>query len=261
MIEKDYFLNILEKKIFVKELIVDESKKGPTLIFLHEGLGCTAMWKDFPHKLAENTGLNAFIYDRIGYGKSDLTEEKRDDFYLHNEALKYLPRIIEQTGLKDIILIGHSDGGSIALLYASKYPVRGLVTEAAHVFVEDITIAGIKDAVEIYKNTDLKEKLKKYHGDKTEIVFKDWSEIWLSDPFRAWNIEDCLPGITHPLLVIQGNDDEYATIKQVDSIVNKTSCSTESAIVPDCKHVPHFQSKDVVLAKITDFVSKLASIE
>ncbi len=260
MIEKDYFLNILEKKIFVKELIVDESKKG-TLVFLHEGLGCTAMWKDFPHKLAENTGLNAFIYDRIGYGKSDLAEEKRDNLYLHNEALKYLPRIIEQTGLKDIILIGHSDGGSIALLYASKYPVRGLITEAAHVFVEDITIAGIKDAVEIYKSTDLNEKLKKYHGEKTERVFKDWSEIWLSEPFMEWNIEDCLPGITSPLLVIQGNDDEYATIKQVDSIVNKTSCSAESAMINNCKHVPHFQSKDIILGIITEFVNKLTSIK
>jgi pimeloyl-ACP methyl ester carboxylesterase len=258
MIEKESFLNIHGKKIFVKEFIIDESKSGHTLIFLHEGLGCNSMWKDFPKKIVEKTGLNGFVYDRLGYGKSDLSDKERDDNYLHDEAHIYLPEIIKKAGLQDIILIGHSDGGSIALLYASKHPVRAIVTEAAHVFVENITISGIKEAVDIYKKTDLKEKLKKYHGDKTERVFLDWANIWLSKSFINWNIEDCLPKITSQLLVIQGEDDEYATKKQVDSIVLKTNGNAQYAMIPNCKHIPHFQSQGAVIKEIKNFVSELA---
>lgn len=257
MIEKESFLQILGKKIFVKEFIVDGDKSGPTLIFLHEGLGCTAMWKDFPKAVVEKTGLNGFVYDRIGYGKSDLASNKRDENYLHNEAYIYLPEIINMAGLKDVILIGHSDGGSIALLYASKYPVGALVTEAAHVFVEDITISGIKEAVKIYETTDLKEKLKKYHGEKTQRVFYDWADIWLKDTFIHWNIENCLPSITSPLLVIQGEEDEYATKKQVSSIVSNSNCNAKSAMIPGCKHIPHFQAKNPVLKNIIDFLGGL----
>lgn len=251
----DRHIKVFDKKIFVRELIVNE--ENPTIIFLHEGLGATPMWRDFPEKLVEKTGFNGFIYDRKGYGRSDKSTEKREDNYLHIEAEIWLPEIIKTAGLKEIVLLGHSDGGSIALLYGSENRVRGIITEAAHVFVEDVTIRGIEETVKLFNETDLKVKLEKYHGEKTEKVFYDWSDIWLSESFRGWNIEDCLPRIKSPLLVIQGEDDEYATKKQVESIIKKSGGKTCEKMIPHCRHTPHIQAEETVIEHVLDFLEKL----
>jgi pimeloyl-ACP methyl ester carboxylesterase len=237
------------------ELTRASAKGSPTLVFLHEGLGSIAQWRDFPQALAARTGLPALLYDRRGHGGSDPLDLPRSSHYLHREALEVLPEVLERCGVADAILVGHSDGGSIALLYASAHParVRGAVTEAAHVFVEEKTLAGIRAAGEAWRNSQLPEKLARYHGLKTHALFHAWHDTWLTPEFRDWNIEDCLPGIRCPLLAIQGRDDEYATEAQVEAIARQAAGPVETLLIPHCGHVPHHQARDAVLEAMTRF--------
>jgi pimeloyl-ACP methyl ester carboxylesterase len=231
----------------------------PALVFLHEGLGSIGQWRDFPEKLCAATGCPVLVYDRWGHGGSDPLTEPRKPDYLHDEALISLPEILEQCGLEKPVLIGHSDGGSIALIFAGAYPQRvtGIVTEAAHVFVEDVTVEGIKRAVETYETTDLKERLARFHGHHTESIFRGWADIWLSPGFRDWNIEEYLPDIACPLLVIQGKDDEYGTPAQVEAIVCKVRGPSRSMLIDDCGHVPHLQARERVFSEMVNFISGL----
>ncbi|PKP67441.1 MAG: alpha/beta hydrolase, partial [Alphaproteobacteria bacterium HGW-Alphaproteobacteria-5] len=191
---------------------------GPMLVFLHEGLGSIAQWRDFPFAVSLAAHLSAVVYERGGYGNADPLDGPRSIRYIHEEALQSLPEVLRQLQIEDAILIGHSDGGSIALIFAALWPqkVRGIITEAAHVFVEDSTLAGIREAVNQYDSTDLPERLLRYHGSNTEAAFRGWSETWLSPAFRDWNIEEYLPGVRCPVLAIQGRDDEYGTPAQVE---------------------------------------------
>lgn len=232
---------------------------GPTLIFLHEGLGSIAQWRDFPFAVSLATHLPAVIYERWGYGNADPLDRPRSARYLHEEALQSLPEVLQQLQVNDAILIGHSDGGSMALIFAATWPekVRGMITEAAHVFVEDVTTAGIREAVSIYTSTDLPQRLFKYHGANTDRAFRGWSDVWLSPAFRDWNIEEYLPGVRCPILVIQGRDDEYGTPAQVEAIVGGVSGPAEPLIIPGCGHIPHHQARERVLAEMTRFILNL----
>ncbi|WP_299252161.1 alpha/beta hydrolase [uncultured Aquimarina sp.] len=230
-----------------------------TIIFLHDSLGCIELWRNFPKKIGVLANCNILSYDRLGYGKSDsFSELKRDKEYLHKEA-EILSKLIDQLALKNVVLFGHSDGGSIALLTASLFPkkIKGIITEGAHVFVEKETLQGIIDAKVAYEETNLKDKLAKYHGKKTEDVFRMWAETWLSPSFEDWNIESYLSGIQCPSLIIQGEKDEYGTIDQVASIVKKTSGTSESLIIPNVGHTPHKEATEVVLKKTTEFTLNL----
>ncbi|MFA5183009.1 MAG: alpha/beta hydrolase [Syntrophales bacterium] len=231
---------------------------SPYLIFLHEGLGSVGQWKDFPLSLSMRTNLPALVFDRWGYGKSEPGDKIADARYLHKEALTSLPQVLGHFGITRSILVGHSDGGSIALMFGAAYPekVCCLITEAAHVFVEDVTLAGIREAVAVYRDTDLKGRLAKYHGDKTDLVFKRWSETWLAPSFREWNIEDYLSKVNCPVLAIQGQDDPYGTPAQVDAIVRQVSGPATGLIVPACGHIPHFQAREAVLNAMADFIGK-----
>ncbi|WP_235016367.1 alpha/beta fold hydrolase [Aquimarina sp. AU474] len=232
----------------------------PTIVFLHDSLGCIELWRDFPKKIEIATGCNVISYDRQGYGKSsEFSIQKRDNDYLKDEA-KILGNIIDTLALKQIILFGHSDGGSIALLAAALFPskILGVITEGAHVFVEKETLFGIKEAVISYQDTNLKEKLSKYHGDKTDSVFKMWTETWLSKDYLSWNIEQYLYKIQCPSLIIQGANDEYGTFDQVHSIVNNTSGTSEALIIPDIGHTPHKENAEIVIANVTQFIDDLA---
>lgn len=234
-------------------------KDRPTLIFLHDSLGCTALWRDFPTKLGEATRCNVLVYDRQGYGKSSpFTGRERTRDYLEKEA-HVLNQLIDQYGIGQAILFGHSDGGSIALLTAANHPspILGIITEGAHIFVEAITLAGIQLAVQAYQTTNLKERLQKYHGDKANAVFWAWANTWLSDEFKAWNIEDCLPRITCPVLVIQGEQDEYGSLEQVQGIIRQVSGQACQLLVPETGHTPHKDAKDVVLAHSISFINQL----
>jgi pimeloyl-ACP methyl ester carboxylesterase len=233
--------------------------RSPTLVFLHEALGSLAQWREFPGRLAEACNLPAMAYERLGHGHADPLPAPRDARYLHHEASAVLPRVLDATGVKRAVLVGHSDGGSIALLAAAAFPrrVAGLVTMAAHVFVEPVTVAGIRAAVENYRSTDLPRRLARHHGDKTDALFRAWSDTWLSAEFQAWNIEDCLPRIRCPLLVIQGADDHYGSAAQVETIARGAGGPVEVLMIPGCGHSPHLQAPTAVMDAITRFARSI----
>lgn len=233
----------------------------PTLVFLHEGLGCLAMWRDFPAQLASATGCGAFVYSRAGYGDSAPLERARTPAYLHDEALVVLPAVLRAMDIGRPILIGHSDGASIALLYASATATTGtlaLILEAPHVFVEDITIEGIKRTGELYRSTELAQRLARYHGDQTNAVFWGWYDTWLSPEFRTWNIEACLPGVSCPLLILQGEDDEYGTMKQVEAVASQVSAPAEVVMLPSCGHTPHRDQQTRVAKAMAGFIRRIS---
>ena len=230
-----------------------------TLVFLHEGLGSILHWRDVPRRLAAATGLPALVYDRWGFGNSEPLRLPRPDDYLEREAGEALPDLLAACGVGRHILIGHSDGGTIALLHAARQPagLLGVATEAAHVFVEDCTIEGIESAVTAWRETDLARRLARYHGDKAESVFRGWAETWLRPGFRGWRMVDRLPAIDCPCLVIQGIDDMYGTRAQVEAITGGVAGPAEALLVPDCGHAPHLEAPAVVLPAIAGFVHRL----
>lgn len=232
--------------------------EAPTLVFLHEGLGSIGQWKDFPARLANAAGCGALIYDRFGYGGSDRLEppyERPVDF-MQVEAREVLPSVLDQTGVHQAILIGHSDGGSIALLAAATLDtrIRGVVTEAAHVFVEPESVASIEEAVIAYRAGDLRDKLARYHGEAVDSAFYGWANTWLQPDFEAFHIEGYLRAITCPVLAIQGVDDAYGTPGQLDMIKAAVSGPVETMLLADCGHAPHHEERDHVLALMTEFV-------
>lgn len=231
----------------------------PTLVFLHEGLGSVALWKQFPRQVAEASGCPALVYSRHGYGKSDRLLASRTVDYMHREALEVLPQVLDRLGIDNPILVGHSDGASIALIHAGtgKRPVRGVVAMAPHVFVEDITVKSIAEAGETFRTTDLPERLGRYHDD-VDSTFRGWNDIWLHPDFRRWNIEEYLPGVRCPVLVIQGKDDQYGTAAQVEAIAAQVSGPVETLILADCAHSPHHAQKDATLEAIANFTARIA---
>jgi len=252
------FLDLDTRQKIYYELIDGQAGK-PCLVFLHEGLGCAAMWKDFPRRLCEMTGCPGVLYDRLGYGSSDALQHERTTHYLHRYAREELPQLLAYTiPHQPYILIGHSDGGSIALLHAAQQPaaLRGIVTEAAHVFVETITLDGIRTAEQAYAHGKLRG-LSKYHGDKTEQIFLAWSRTWLTPAFADWNIEDVLPAIRCPSLILQGSEDQYGTRRQVDAIVAGIS-NARGHLIDDCGHTPHQEQAQAVLALMQAFITPLA---
>jgi pimeloyl-ACP methyl ester carboxylesterase len=237
---------------------IEGKKDLPTLIFLHEGLGCVKMWKQFPRELCNLLECPGIVYDRQGYGQSAAFSKPRTTDYLHEYALIELPAIISQLlpSQQPFYLIGHSDGGSIALIYASTRPacLKGIITEAAHVFVEPVSLTGIHEAIAAFKQGKLKA-LEQYHGEKTETLFYAWAHNWLSEPFRPWNIENLCSPIACPALIIQGTNDQYGTAIQVSKITDQVKRS-ESLLIKDCGHTPHAEQKTQVLAAMADFIRK-----
>ena len=237
---------------------IGEAREGkPDLVFLHEGLGSIRQWKDFPAKVAAATGLRALVYDRYGYGQSDvLREPRRTVRFMHDEALFALPEFLKSLNISNPILIGHSDGASIALIHAGAgFPVRKVVAMAPHVFIEPVCIASIRKAVELFETTDLKERLGKYHRDARR-TFYGWADVWRDPDFGGWDIRtDYLPGIRCPVLAIQGHDDEYGTMAQLDEIAARVGGPCELLKLENCGHSPFRDQRDVVLGKIEKFVA------
>jgi pimeloyl-ACP methyl ester carboxylesterase len=227
------------------------------LVFLHHGLGSAATWRDLPADLARSTGWKTVAYSRSGHGWSGPLAQPPGVDFMHVHARETLPRVLDEIAANDVVLVGHSDGASIALILAGDaYPVSGLVLIAPHVFVEDETVAGIEAAVDQFQNDDLAVRLGRYHRDPT-VAFHAWSGIWLDPAFRGWNIVDSLPGVTCPVLVIQALDDEYGTIAQVDTIEQRVSGPVRRFILPDGGHSPHQAHPDLVIEAITDFVAEV----
>jgi pimeloyl-ACP methyl ester carboxylesterase len=231
----------------------------PVLVLLHEGLGSTALWKSFPELVAQATGCAVLVYSRYGYGRSDRLTGPRATDYMHREALEVLPEVLGQLSIEAPVLVGHSDGASIALIHAGagRWPVRGVVALAPHVFVEDITVASIAAAKVTFETTDMAQRMAKYHDDPVG-TFRGWNHIWLHPDFRAWNIESYLPGITCPVLLIQGDDDQYGTRAQVDAVARQVRGPAEIVMLPDCAHSPHVDQKEATRDLIVRFVGGLA---
>jgi len=229
----------------------------PELLLLHEGLGCVAMWRHFPEKLAAATGCRVVVWSRAGYGGSQAYVEPRTTRYMHREAEEALPALLAELKIERPLLIGHSDGGSIALIFAGAFPEvpRGIAVLAPHEFVEAETLAGIRDARTAWQTTDLPQKLARYHHAQTERVFSDWNDCWLSPPFRDWNIEEYLPRIRCPVLAIQGEGDEYATLRQIDAIAEQVP-GTQLLKLANCGHTPQRDQEAAVLAALTTFVAR-----
>lgn len=228
----------------------------PTLVFLHEGLGCVSLWRDFPARLAQATGLGALVYSRRGYGRSDPVPLPRPVRFMHDEAL-VLEQVLDAAGIPEAILVGHSDGASIALIHAATHAgprVRALALEAPHVFVEDISVASIAAIGREYETTGLPRRLARHHGANAEGAFRGWNDVWLDPEFRAWSIVELLHRIEPPTLVLQGAGDEYGTVRQVAAILGETEGPATARLLPGCGHSPHRDRPEEVLSAMRTFI-------
>jgi pimeloyl-ACP methyl ester carboxylesterase len=255
-------IDVKGKKLYIEYSRLSENE--PTIVFLHDSLGCTQLWRDFPARLAEAVAAqcNILVYDRLGYGKSfPMLSHERDNHYMETEA-DLLNDLLNELNIEQAILFGHSDGGTIALIAAAKYPekIKAVICEAGHIFVEDVTVNGVREALEAYQTTNLPERLAKYHGDKVEMMVQAWTKIWLSDRFRSWNIECLLKNIQTPLLFIQGDKDEYGTFNQVEKTISQVSGTVEKCIIPEVGHTPHKEVPEIVLHAASGFIKNLLSI-
>jgi pimeloyl-ACP methyl ester carboxylesterase len=238
--------------------ISPELAHRPLVVFLHEGLGSVSMWRDFPQRLCEAAGVRGLVYSRPGYGQSSPREpdERWAVDYMHRQAYEVLPALLDALRV-DVKpwLFGHSDGGSIALLYAARFPasVAGLVVAAPHILVEEFGLKSIRQARDAYATTDLRSKLARHHAD-VDSAFWGWNHIWLDPAFEAWNIEQELPSITCPVLAVQGLDDEYGTLEQIRGIA-RLAPQTQLLELPACRHSPHRDQPDSLIDAVSRFIA------
>ncbi len=245
----------------VEYRVIEGDKALPTLVFLHEGLGAAALWRDFPDRVAAATGAAALVYSRLGYGGSSPAPGGAFPLdYMHIEAEQRLPALLTALGIQQPLLVGHSDGGSIALIYAGTFPksVAGLILMAPHVFVEDCTAGACAAARRAFDEGDLAARLARWHQDATR-TFDAWNLAWTDPRFRDWNIESCLPEVIAPLLAFQGEADPYGTHEQTDRIACQVSGSADIVLLPDCGHAPWREVPNIVLPAIAAFAARIAN--
>ncbi|OXR50598.1 MULTISPECIES: alpha/beta fold hydrolase [unclassified Pusillimonas] len=246
-------------------LLSPEKTDKDLIVFLHEGLGSVALWRDWPEQLCALANCRGLVFSRYGYGQSTPrpADEKWPVSYMHTQAEHFLPAVLAALGLDNEkpVFYGHSDGGSIALLYAAMYPERtkAIAVAAPHIFVEDITIASIEKAREAYLHTDLPQKFARYHQNP-DLTFWAWNDIWLNPEFKFWNIEKYLPDIRCPVLAIQGKDDEYGTLDQIQGI-HRVVSNTKLCIIDDCRHSPHKDQPEQLNAALINFITNLNPIQ
>lgn len=255
----DSFFTIDGHQLEYQLLTPDQA--GPlTLILLHEGLGCVALWKEFPRQLAELTGCRVLSYSRTGYGGSDPCPLPRPLRFMHEEGVRVLPKVLAAAKIEQAVLVGHSDGASIALIHAGGLAdrrIQALVLMAPHVFVEELTVTSIRQARDVYASSDLRQRLGRYHGDNVDCAFLGWSGAWLDPGFLTWNLENFLPAIQIPVLLIQGEDDNYGTLRQLDAIEEQLPGIVERVILPACGHSPFRDQPGKTLQAIAAFLNNL----
>jgi len=250
------FVSIADTQIEFQRIAVGRPRRSSPIVMLHEGLGCIALWKDFPQQLAQATARDVLLYSRQGYGHSSALVAARTPRYMHHEALQVLPELLDRLGIENPILFGHSDGGSIALIHAggSQRPVAGVVALAPHVLVEDISISSIAAAKVAYETTDLRARLERHHDD-VDGMFWGWNNIWLNAAFRAWNIEDYVKRIRCGILAIQGEQDEYGTMDQIERIA-RLAPTVRTLLLPNCRHSPHRDQSGAVLNSVVRWIEE-----
>jgi pimeloyl-ACP methyl ester carboxylesterase len=232
---------------------------APTIVMLHQGLGSVGLWRKFPDRLAAETGAGVFAYSRAGYGKSSVAPLPRTIRFMHEEALEVLPRVLDAIGFRRGLLLGHSDGASIAAIYAGSvqdHRVRGLVLIAPHFFAEDMGIAEIARARQAFLTGDLRAKLVDWHDD-VDCAFRSWSEPWLHPDFRKWDITEELGYIRVPILIVQGENDQFGTTRQIEVAKEACYCPVDAVLLPGIRHVPHRAAADDTLRAIADFADRL----
>jgi pimeloyl-ACP methyl ester carboxylesterase len=236
--------------------------RAPTLLLLHEGLGCVRMWGDFPERLASATGHGVFAWSRAGYGESTPAALPRRIDYMHREALEVLPKLLDAIGFERGILVGHSDGASIATLYVGgmqDHRVRGLALIAPHFVVEDVTVAAIREAKTAYETGDLKARLAKRHVD-VENAFRGWNDIWLDPEFRDWDISESLAYVRVPIELIQGTADPYGTRRQIAIAEEECYCPVDATLLDGIGHAPHREAPDATLAAVAGFATRILDL-
>lgn len=260
VVSEDLTLSVFGRRIAARRLTPPDAKAGPMIVFLHEALGSIGQWKDFPQRLCARTGLPGLAYDRLGFGGSDPLEAERTLDYLRAEGEDWLPAVLEAAGVTaPPVLFGHSDGATIALYGAAALPTAALVTEAAHIVIEEITLQGIRDfGATLWPRADIRDRLARYHGDKTETVYRAWHDTWLRPEFAAFDMTGRLPFIACPSLILQGEHDEYGSARQVTEtvagILSGGRGAARGCFLPDCGHVPHLEHKDRVADLTADFL-------
>lgn len=245
------------------QLLTPDQSQALTLVLLHEGLGCVALWKEFPRQLAETSGCRVLSYSRAGYGGSDPCPLPRPLRFMHDEGLRVLPKILDAAGIEQAVLVGHSDGASIALIHAGGLAdrrIRGLILMAPHVFVEELTLTSIRQARDAYADTDLRQRLRRYHGDNVDCAFLGWSVAWLDPSFLQWNLEEYLPTIGVPVLLIQGEEDNYGTLRQLEAIKAQLPGKVEGVILPACGHSPFRDQPEKTLQASAAFLNNLVAL-
>lgn len=232
--------------------------EAPTLVMLHEGLGCVGLWRDVPARLAEASGFGVMAYSRAGYGASDPAPQPRPLDYMTREALDVLPQVLAGLGIASPVLVGHSDGATIAAIYAAAHPVRAVVLMAPHFFTEPAGLAEIARAREAFEAGDLRARLARYHADP-DCAFRGWNDAWLDPGFRNWDVTDAVEGISAPILAIQGADDPYGTLAQVEVIKRRARAPVEVRVMPGCGHAPHLERAEDTLSAITGFLARMGA--
>lgn len=235
---------------------------APAIVMLHEGLGCVGLWGDFPDKLQQATGCGVFVYSRAGYGQSSPVTLPRPLGYMHDDARDVLPLLLDAIGFRRGLLLGHSDGASIAAIYAGTHQdhrVGGLVLIAPHFFTEDSGIASIEEARRAYESGDLRQRLARWHKD-VDNAFRGWNGAWLDPEFRKWDITDALGYIRVPILIVQGEDDQYGTVKQIEEAKRDCYCPVEVALLPGAKHSPQRDAPEATLKAISAFVAEVLRV-
>ena len=236
-------------------MIGPSPESAATIVMLHEGLGSAGLWGDFPEKLQAATGVGVFVYSRAGYGNSTPVILPRPIDYMHVEALDVLPKLLDKIGFRRGMLLGHSDGASIAAIYAGSrqdHRVEGIALIAPHFIVEDISVASIAEIKAAYETTNLKEKLSRWHKD-VDNAFYGWNDAWLDPKFRDWDISEYLAYIRVPILVVQGKDDQYGTLRQVEIAQEECYCPVDLKIISDAGHSPHREAPGATLDAIEQF--------
>ena len=240
-----------------------DSTSALTLVLLHEGLGCVALWRDFPQQLAASTGCRVVAYSRAGYGQSDACDLPRPLDYMSREATEVLPQVLDAAGIQRCVLIGHSDGATIAAIYSGSvedHRVRGLVLMAPHFFTESVAVEEIERAKTAFEQTDLKKRMAGYHRDP-EVAFRGWNGAWLAPGFRDWNVTEVIDYLRVPVLAIQGVQDQYGTRAQIDVIEERIYSPLETRLLDDCRHSPHLEQPETTLNIVGEFIDRLDRIE